>query len=172
VTQPSLFDFKPHESSKTKLSNPSPNIKTNNPSISQSDPPKINSKLSQNKNTSETEGKTFRRENREEGPPGSVPYPTSPSPLPSRTRWTEERWKEEYWKLTNSPPEEILKEAYELGDPSVLVLVDEIERGVKNDRRNPKFRGKEEYALPPGSWHLLAQLVRILETKRTGGLEK
>ena len=169
MTQPTLFDFKPQESSKTKLSTPSQNIKTNNPSISKSGPPEINSKSQSNKNHSETEGKTFRRENREEGPPGSVPYPTSPSPLPSRTRWTEERWKEEYWKLTNKPPEEILMEASEFDDPDILILMDLIQDGVKYDRRNPKFRGKEEYALPPGSWHLLAQLVRILKTKRRGG---
>jgi len=97
-----------------------------------------------------------------------VPYPTSPSPLPSRTRWSMDKWEEEYWKLTNNSPQEILKEAYELGDPSVLLLVDEIERGIKNDRRNPKYRDREQYALHPGSWHLLAQLVRILETKRKG----
>ena len=107
-----------------------------------------------------------RRRDREEGPPGSVPYLTSPSPLPSRTRWSMNRWEEEYWKLTNKPPQEILKEADELGDPSVLILVDEIERGVKNDRRNPKFRGREEYALPPGSWPLMVNLLKILETKR------
>jgi len=169
LTQPSLFDFKPQESSKTKLSDPSQNIKMNNPPTSQSQPPEINFKLNKNKNTSEHEGKLSRRRDREEGPPGLSPSPTSPSPLPSRTRWTEERWEEEYWKFTNKPPQEILKEASEFDDPDILVLVDEIISGVKNDRRNPKFRGKEEYALPPGSWHLLAQLVRILETKRRGG---
>jgi len=165
VIQPTLLSFK---SSKIKIPDPPiDNKTTDNPSPS-TNPPKINSKLTQNKNHSEHEGKLSRRRDREEGPPGLLSNPTSPSPLPSRTRWTEERWKEEYWKLTNSPPEEILKEAYELNDPSVLILVDEIERGVKNDRRNPKFRGMEEYALPPGSWHILTQLVRILETKRRG----
>ena len=84
MTQPSLFDFKPHEPS--------------------------------NKNHSETEGKTFRRENREEGPPGLSPSPTSPSPLPSRTRWSMDRWKEEYWKLISRPPEEIFEKSG-AGDP-------------------------------------------------------
>ena len=166
MIQPTLLSFK---SSKIKIPDPPiDNKTTDNPSPS-TNPPKINSKLSQNKNHSETEGKLSRRRDREEGPPGSVPYPTSPSPLPSRTRWTEERWKEEYWKLTNSPPEEILKEASEFDDPDILVLVDEIISGVKNDRRNPKYRDREQYALHPGSWHLLAQLVRILKTKRSGG---
>ena len=169
MTQPTLFDFKPQESSKTKLPNPSPNIKTNNPPTSQSRPPEINSKSRSNKNHSETEGKLSRRRDREEGPPGSVSYPTSPSSLPSRTRWTEERWKREYHKLTNKPPEEILKEASEFDDPKILILIDLIQDGVKYDRRNPKYRDREQYALHPGSWHLLAQLVRILETKRRGG---
>ena len=163
MIQPTLLSFKPP---KIKIPDfPIDNKTTDNPSPS-TNPPEINSKLQSNKNHSETEGKLSWRRDREEGPPGSVPYPTSPSPLPSRTRWTEERWKEEYWKLTNKHPEEILKEAYELNDPGVLLLVDEIERGVKNDRRNPKFRGKEEYALPPGSWHLMVNLLRILKAKK------
>ena len=85
MTQPSLFDFKPHESSKTKLSDPSQNIKMNNPPTSQSQSPEINFKLNKNKNTSEHEGKLSRRRDREEGPPGLSPSPTSPSPLPSTT---------------------------------------------------------------------------------------
>jgi len=169
MTQPTLLSFK---SSKIKTSKPPIDNKTANTYTPEPIPPEINSKLNKNKNHSETEGKTFRRENREEGPPGSVPYPTSPSPLPSRTRWTDEEWKREYHKLTNSPPEEILKEASELDDPKILILMDLIQDGVKYDRRNPKFRDREQYALHPGSWHLLAQLVRILETKRRGGAEK
>jgi len=166
MTQPTLLSFKPH---KIKIPDPSQNIKTNNPPTSQSQPPEIKFKLQPYKNTSETEGKLSRRRDRGESPQGFVPYPASPSPLPSRTRWTEERWEEEYWKLTNKPAEEILKEASEFDDPDILVLVDEIISGVKNDRRNPKYRDREQYALHAGSWHLLAQLVRILETKRRGG---
>jgi len=166
MTQPTLLSFK---SSKIKIPDPSQNIKTNNPPTSQSQPSEINSKLHSNKNTSEHEGKMSRRRDRSGSPHGSLSDQTSPSPLPSITRWSMDRWEEEYWKLTNKPPQEILKEAYELNDPGVLVLVDEIERGVKNDRRNPKFRGKEEYALPPGSWPLMVHLVKILETKRRGG---
>jgi len=165
VTQPTLFDFKPSNPSKIKISEPPRNVKRS-PSISQSAPFEINFKSNQNKNNPEHEGKTSWGKDGEECPPGLVSYPTSPSPLPSRTRWSMDRWEKEYWKLTNKPPQEILKEAYELGDPSVLVLVDEIERGVKNDRRNPKFRCMEEYALPPGSWPLMVNLLRILKAKK------
>jgi len=83
MTQPSLFDFKPHESSKTKLSNPSPNIKTNNPPTSQSQPPEIKFKSQPCKNNSETEGKMSMRKDRGEGPQGSPSARTSTSPLPS-----------------------------------------------------------------------------------------
>jgi len=166
VIQPTLLSFKPP---KIKIPDPTIDNKTTSTPIPEPKPPGINSKLSQNKNHSETEGKLSRRRDREEGPLGSVSYPTSPSPLPSRTRWTEERWREEYWRLTNKPPEEILKEASEFDDPKILILMDLIQDGVKYDRRNPKFRGREQYVIHPGSWHLLAQLVRILETKRRGG---
>ena len=165
MTQPTLFDFKPSNPSTIKISEPPRDVKRS-PSISQSAPFEINFKSNQNKNNPEHEGKTSWGKDREECPPGPSPSPASPSPLPPRTRWTEERWRDEYWKLTNNSPQEILKEAYELGDPGVLLLVDEIERGVKNDRRNPKFRGKEEYALPPGSWHLMVNLLRILKAKK------
>jgi len=147
MTQSTLLSFK---TAKIKIPDPSQDIKTNNSPTSQSQPSEINFKLNKNKNTHKSGH-------------------TSPSPPLSRTRWTEERWEEEYWKLTNKPPEEILKEAYELNDPGVLLLVDEIERGVKYDRRNPKYRDREQYVIHPGSWHILAQLVRILETKRKGG---
>ena len=166
MIQPTLLSFKPP---KIKIPDPTIDNKTTSTPIPEPKPPGINSKLSQNKNHSETEGKLSRRRDREEGPPGFVANPTSPSPLPSCTRWSMNRWEEEYWKLTNSPPEEILKEASEFDDPDILILVGEIINGVKNDRRNPKFRGKEEYALPPGSWPLMVNLLRILETKRRGG---
>jgi len=55
----------------------------NNTLTSQSQPSEINFKSQSNKNNSETEGKTFRRENRGEGPQGSLSGRTSPSPLPS-----------------------------------------------------------------------------------------
>jgi len=147
-------------------------VKSNGDKSLPSQSPEINFKSQPYKNTSETEGKMSMRKDREEGPPGSMSARTSPSPLPSRTRWSMDRWEEEYWKLTNKPPQDTLREASEFNDPDILVLVDEIERGVKNDRRNPKFRGKEEYSLPPRSWSLMAQLVKILETKRRGGAEK
>jgi len=163
MTQPTLLSFKPP---KIKIPDPPIDNKTTDNPSSSTNPPEIKFKSQPYKNNSETEGKTFRRENREEGPPGSVPFPTSPSPLPSITRWSIDRWEEEYWKLTNKLPEEILKEASEFDDPKILILIDLIQDGVKYDRRNPKFRGREEYALPPGSWPLMVQLVKILETKR------
>jgi len=163
MIQPTLLSFK---LPKIKIPDPPTDNKTTNTPTSQSQPPEIKFKSQPYKNNSEHEGKMSMRKDREEGPQGSPSARTSTSPPPSITRWSIDRWEEEYWKLTNKPPEEILKEAYELNDPGVLVLVDEIERGVKNDRRNLKFRGKEEYALPPRSWSLMVNLLRILKAKK------
>ena len=86
MTQPTLFDFKPHEPSKIKIPDPSQNIKTNNPPTSQSQPPEIKFKPQPYKNNSETEGKTSMRKDRGEGPQGSLSGHTSPSPPPSITK--------------------------------------------------------------------------------------
>ena len=64
MTQPTLLSFK---TAKIKIPDPSQDIKTNNPTTSQSQPPEINFKLNKNKNTHKS-GRT------------------SPSPLPSVTK--------------------------------------------------------------------------------------
>jgi len=83
MSQPTLLSFKPP---KIKIPDPSQNIKTNNPPTSQSQPSEIKFKSQSNKNTSETEGKTSTRKDREEGPPGSMSARTCPSSPPSITK--------------------------------------------------------------------------------------
>ncbi|MCL5874167.1 MAG: hypothetical protein M1161_02355 [Candidatus Thermoplasmatota archaeon] len=79
---------------------------------------------------------------------------------------------ERYWSTTNERPtdllaraEEYLAENKESGNNharSIATLVDLIENGTVNDRRNPSNRSRKKVRLPPVNWNLLRTLALIM----------
>ncbi len=84
-----------------------------------------------------------------------------------------QKLEERCWSITNESPNDLLARAEEYlaenkksgnNHPrDITVLVDLIENGTVNDRRNPVNRGREKVRLPPMNWNLLRTLALIMK---------
>ena len=83
---------------------------------------------------------------------------------------------ERYWSTTNENPEDLLARAEEYLSEnkksgnnharSIAILMDLIENGTVNDRRNPSNRGRKKVRLPPMNWNLLRTLALIMRSMK------